>query len=258
MPWLKVEYDCGNCVMSYKYFAARWNTKGEVVYNRTNKKGELTVHQQRCNDRRLQRYYDAVANTNFREGDIFVTYTFGRGRLPEGETKDEVIQKCKNIWRYYRAKLRNYYRSQNAELKYMYAFQFEGVRPHFHIICNSAHGINIKDFPKWKYGTPKIEFLDDRPRHTIGSYFARGTTVMNSEGVEEHKRGLVRCSRNLAQPIVRRRRLKRSGWKCEPKANKGYVIVKDTVENGYYINPNDGQPYQYQSYTMIKQERMIS
>lgn len=257
MPWLKVEYDCGNCVIAYKYFAARWNSKGKVVYNKTNKKGELTVHQQRCNDRRLQRYYDALANTNFTEGDIFVTYTFGRGRLPEGEN-DEVIQKCKNIWKYYRAKLRNYYRSQNAELKYMYAFQFEGVRPHFHIICNSADGINIKDFPKWKYGTPKIEFLDDRPRHTIGSYFARGTTVMNSEGVEEHKRGLIRCSRNLVQPGVRRRKLKRSGWNCEPKPKKGYLIVKDTVENGYYISPNDGQPYQYQSYTMIKQERMIS
>jgi len=174
---------------------------------------------------------DACLHTGTKS-DIFVTYTFGRGRLPEGETKDEVIQKCKNIWKYYRAKLRNYYRSQNAELKYMYAFQFEDVRPHFHLLCNSAEGINVCDFPKWKYGTPKIEFLDDRPRHTIGAYFARGTTVMNSNGVEEHKRGLIRCSRNLAQPIVRRRRLKRSGWKCEPKANKGYVIVKDTVENG--------------------------
>lgn len=252
MPWLKAEYDCGNCIIVKKYFSARWGSKGQVIYNKSNKHGNLNICQQRCNDRALQLKYDVLVNTNFGEGDIFITYTFARGKLP----KDDTIQRSKSIWKYHRQKLRDYYRKCNVELKYIYAFQYEGVRPHFHILVNGS-GVNVRDFPKWKYGTPKIEFLDNRPRHTIGAYFSRGS-VIEIDGVEEHKRGKIGTSRNLIRIKPKIRRLKRHNWNLNPKAKVGYIVVKHTVENGYYINPNDNQPYQYQSYVMIKQERMIA
>ncbi len=100
---------------------------------------------------------DACLHTGTKS-DIFVTYTFGRGRLPEGETKDEVIQKCKNIWKYYRAKLRNYYRSQNAELKYMYAFSSKMFDPTFTFFVIVLKGLMFVISRSGNTVRPKLNF----------------------------------------------------------------------------------------------------
>lgn len=53
MPWLKVEYNCGNCVIGQKYFSTRYGSKGKITYTHT-EDGKTTTAQKRCNDRKSE------------------------------------------------------------------------------------------------------------------------------------------------------------------------------------------------------------
>lgn len=248
MPWLRVEYNCGDCVIVKKYFSTRYGSKGNITYTHT-ENGKTTKAQKRCNDRQAELHYDVLANANFKEGDYFITYTFARGKLP----KENTIKRCKRIWKTYRDKLRACYRKHGLELKYIYAFQYEDVRPHFHILMNND-GMNPADLPKWKYGTPEWKTLDDRKHHSIGEYFARGTPVEiideNGQKITLHKRGKLGSSRNLWKPTPRIRRLKRSNWSENPKVRKGYYLK--AIENGHIDNPFNQGNYRYQYYCMVR------
>lgn len=255
MPWVSVEYDCGRCVLVYKHFCTRYGSKGKITYTKTDSKGKTTTQQKACNDRRIEIIYDALANINFGEGDYFITYTFERGKLPKLENGKADIKRCKRIWKTYRDKLRAFYRSQGQELKYIYSFQYEDCRPHFHFLCNNPD-INIAKFPKWKYGTPKIKVLDDRKHHTIGEYFARGTPVEEEteDGViaVTHKKGKLGSSRNLIRPEPKIKRLSKPYWNTHPKSRKGYDVTD--VENGYTFNPYNNGYYNCQFYRLVKRQ----
>lgn len=32
MPWIKKEYDCGNCIIGKKYFSSRYGSKGQILH----------------------------------------------------------------------------------------------------------------------------------------------------------------------------------------------------------------------------------
>lgn len=252
MPWLKVEYNCGNCVIGQKYFSTRYGSKGKITYNHT-ENGKTTTAQKRCNDKKSELHFDVLTNSNFGKGDYFITYTFKRGQLPKLKNGKPDIKRIKRIWKTYRDKLRACYRKHGLELKYIYAFQFEDVRPHFHILINND-GMNPADLPEWPYGSPEWKTLDGRKRHTIGEYFARGTPIEiieeNGQQVTLHKRGIVQSSRNLYKPKRRVRRLKRSNWSEKPKVKKGYYL--QVLENGHIENPFNQGSYRYQYYCMVR------
>lgn len=255
MPWLSAEYDCGNCVIVKKYFSTRYGSKGKITYD-TTKDGKTTRQQKACNDRKAEMLYDILANANFKKGDYFITYTFARGKLPKLENGKPDIKRCKRIWKTYRDKLRAYYRKCGKEIKYLYSFQYEDCRPHFHLLFNND-GINPADLPEWQYGTPKLEWLDGRQYHSIGEYFARGTPVETvdddtGEVKTTHKRGKLGSSRNLIRPTPKIKRLKKPNWNIYPKAKQGYNIDEASVENGYIENPYNQGTYRYQFYRMVR------
>ena len=242
MPWIKKEYDCGNCIMVVKCFASRYGNKGQVL-RITDGNNKTSSIQQAVNDRNAMLRYSVLANANFKKGDYFITYTFKRGlKLP---TKAE----CKAIWAKYRRKLRDFYKKQGKEFKYIYVFEYDGVRPHFHILFNND-GVNLADLPKWEYGTPHIETLDDREFHTIGEYFVK---VCYDES-EQRRKGDVGSSRNLYRPDPKITRLCSPSWSKTPKARAGYYIDTDSVVNGYTRVIENGFIFRYQSYRMIKQQ----
>ena len=55
-------------------------------------------------------------------------------------------------------------------------------------------------------------------------------------------------SRNLAVPRAEKETIYSRRWRQEPKPEKGWYIVSDSVVNG--INPVTGYPYQH--YMMVK------
>lgn len=194
------------------------------------------------NDRNAMERYSILANANFGTGDYFITYTFKNGCLPDS------IDECKRIWAKYRRQLRGFYKKQGKDFKYIYVFEYDGVRPHFHILINNDD-INLKDLPKWEYGTPHIEILDDREYHTIGEYFVKVSYEENG-----NKKGILGSSRNLYRPVPIVTILCSSSWSSTPKAKEGYYIDENSVENGYIEVIQNGFIFRYQSYRMIKKE----
>ena len=242
MPWIKKEYDCGNCVMVVKCFASRYGSKGQILHI-TDSNNKTSEKQQAVNDRNAMMRYSVLANANFKEGDYYATYTFKRGLLPA------TIGECEEIWKKYRRKLRDFYKKQGKELKYLFVFEYDGVRPHFHMLFNNDD-INLKDLPKWEYGNPDIKLLDNREYHTIGEYFVK----VCYEDEESPKKGKIGSSRNLYRPDPKITVLRSSNWSKTPKARTGYYIDTESIRNGYIEVIENGFIFRYQSYRMIRQE----
>lgn len=247
MPWIKKEYDCGNSIIVKKCFASRLGAKRQVL-NITNK---TTLQQQTVNDRNAMFRYSILANANFKEGDYFITYTFGRGKLPDS------IDECKEIWKKYRRKLRRIYKKKGLDCKYIYAFEYKECRPHFHFLVNND-GVNINEFPKWEYGTPHIETLDDREYHTIGEYFCKIAYEDTKLHGKIKFKGDLSCSRgNLYMPEPDIEILKSDNWDEQPQAKEGCEIDYDSLDNGYVEVIESRLRFRYQSYRMIKTEKLI-
>lgn len=248
MPWIKKEYNCGNCIMVTKCFASRYGSKGQLLHI-VNEDNKTSSKQQAVNDKNAMLRYSVLANANFKKGDYFITYTFKKGYLPD------TIEECKKIWKNYRRKLRTHYKKQGKEFKYIYVFEYDGVRPHFHMLFNND-GINLADLPEWEYGTPHIEMLDNREYHTIGEYFVKVcyNDCDGDNGRQNRKKGILGSSRNLYRPEPKITILCAPNWSNAPKARSGYYISAETVENGYIQVIQNGFTFRYQSYIMIKQQ----
>lgn len=245
MPWLKEEIDCGAVVMVRKCFASNYDLHKTKIKtgNKTSPK------QQAANAKSQQRRYTALANANFKKGDYFITYTFGRGKLPE--TKEE----CRELFDKHLRELRRFYKKLGLELKYIRSFEYREVRPHFHLLINND-GINLADLPKWEYGTPKIKTLDNREFHTIGEYFVK----LRDEYESEHSRrkmcfkGDLSSSRNLFIPERRITVLSAPSWQERPQPKRGYKLLDETLENGYTTVEGTNMCWRYQSYVLIKEK----
>jgi hypothetical protein len=55
-------------------------------------------------------------------------------------------------------------------------------------------------------------------------------------------------SRNLKKPVIKKEIIKSNEWRKEPKAIKGYMLEKNSIQEGFH----DITGWPYQKYTMIK------
>ena len=241
MPWISREWNCGNIIIVEKYFASRYGAKKEVV----TVKGKTSSVQQTINDRRAMFRYSILANANFREGDYFITYTFGRGKLPESASE------CKRVFNQYKRRLRAVYKKKGVDLKYICAFEHRDCRPHFHLLFNNE--VNPAELPKWEYGTAHIELLDGRKYHTIGEYFVK---VAYEDTVPKGKKmkfkGDLSSSRNLYRPEPKTKVLSSPNWSEQPQVKKGYELDYDSLDNGFTQVAETQLIFRYQSYRLIK------
>lgn len=239
MPWIEKEYNCGNCIIVKKGYASRYGAKREIAHI-TNKTTEI---QQRVNDRNAMFRYSILANANFKKGDFFITYTFRKSFLPPS------VKDCKKLWAKYRRKIRNYYKKLGSEFKYIYAFEHEGVRPHFHMLFNNP-GMNIADLPQWEFGIAHIECLDDREYHSIGEYFVK--IAYDVDNPDCKGKGELGCSRNLYRPEPDIKVLEGPNWDDQPEEREGYEIDYDSLENGYVEVIENHLTFRFQTFRYIR------
>lgn len=247
MPWIKKEYDLGNMKFIERKYASRYGAKKEVAHiikkEAENKTSEI---QQWVNDRNAMKRYSILANANFKQGDYFVTYTFKGDKLPS------TTKECKDIFEKYRRKIRTLYKKRGLDFKYLYVFEYEGVRPHFHMLFNND-GVNIADLPEWEYSTPHIEIIDNREYHTIGEYFVK--RVYDMEKGEFRPKGKIGSSRgNLFRPEPTITVLDGPDWDDIPEEEAGYEIDYDSLDNGYIEVVENRLSFRYQSYRLMKQK----
>jgi len=95
---------------------------------KTEKKRETSPSQSNLNDKNARRYLIRLANINFGKGDIWATFGWNNGLLPETyeDAKKDVVNFIRRINRK-RKKLG----LENAKYIYIIAFE-EYTRPHFH------------------------------------------------------------------------------------------------------------------------------
>ncbi len=101
---------------------------------KTEKKRETSPSQSNLNDKNARRYLIRLANINFGKGDIWATFGWNNGLLPETyeDAKKDVVNFIRRINRK-RKKLG----LENA--KYIYIIAFEKyTRPHFHLLISGG------------------------------------------------------------------------------------------------------------------------
>ena len=101
---------------------------------KTEKKRETSPSQSNLNDKNARRYLIRLANINFGKGDIWATFGWNNGLLPETyeDAKKDVVNFIRRINRK-RKKLG----LENAKYIYIIAFE-EYTRPHFHLLISGG------------------------------------------------------------------------------------------------------------------------
>jgi hypothetical protein len=121
---------------------------------------------------------------------------------------------------------------------------------HHHFILEDIHQDRIDTksmvLKHWKHGG---HFFS--PLYEDGEYEQLAAYLVKDETKEENTGTTYSRSRNLVIPQVKTETIHRKRWIKEPRPEKGYYIIKDSVYNGE--NPVTGYPYQ--RYIMKKIEK---
>lgn len=184
---------------------------------------------------------------NFKGGDWHVVLTCRKDLRPDLEEAPAVIRE-------FRDKLRKAYRQQNWDLKYIITCETgERGAVHWHMIVNdmaSEQTTTCKLISKfWERGRPHFTALDEnRDYKDLAEYIVKETSKRIEEGKTIEKLSYM-PSRNLKKPDIRREKVPARIWRKEPKAPPGYMVIPESVVNGY--NKFTGWPYQYYSIKRI-------
>jgi hypothetical protein len=107
--------------------------------------------------------------------------------------------------------------------------------------------------PKWEYGNPHIEILDNREFHTVGEYFVK--CVYDMEAEKYIPKGKIGSSRgNLYKPEPKIEVLDGPTWDDIPDEEEGYDLDYDSIENGYIEIVENRLTFRFQSYRLMKEK----
>lgn len=234
MPYIHEETVAGDTVIIRNHFSSRYHMKG---LERSDNKNETTPAQMAANNRKDSLELTIRLNENFHPGDYWATFTYSPDERPQ--TADEAKKDRSKLLR----KLRNLYRKNDTELKFIAVTEFgkKGAL-HHHIVINGD-----VDFRKvgecWTYGRAKVELLDKNRQYSkIASYI-----IKNREKWKEHGGSgkMWTCSRNLRRPETRKTIVNANKYLKKPRERKGYYVTE-------FIDGINEDGWPYQSYILVK------
>ncbi len=182
---------------------------------------------------------DDIFNENFKAGDLTLTFTFASDKRPKSR------EELKNIWSKYLRKVRKAYKKAGKVFKWMKGIDDNKHNPHIHAAFSA---IDISLLPEWPYGKIHINPVDNREHHTFGSYAYKqgrednGKMKLDGAGIQNYSH-----SRNLVIPVPEYDVIGNDHWAEEPRAPKGYYVVKDSIQN--WDDKING--YKHQSYIIL-------
>lgn len=160
-----------------------------------------------------------LLGANFDGACSHMTLTYG-GDAP---TKEEAKKEFNRFMR----RLRREFRKEGAELKALYATEYENHRIHHHIVLNTCD-IEMVD-RIWGKGFVHITRLEDSgDYHDLAEYLVKETekTFRQEDAVNRQRYG---HTRNLIMPVTKREEISLKDLSDEPKPIKGYYVPKDRV-----------------------------
>lgn len=245
MPWIEKTVDTGKVVFVKRYWSSRYGTSKQVY--RSASEGKTSESQEKVNDKLKVERFSILVNSNFGEGDYFLTFTYARDKRPK--TLDEAREQ----WTKFLRKLRTLYKKNDQELKYCWCYEYKYVAGHFHLVCNNPD-INSKHITKlWQYGIIHTKNLDDRAFHSVGEY------MMKEQYIKDEKTKTRRCygsSKNLYRPEPNYVVIPGPDWNENPNDMPGYELDETSLENGEIYIQDINATFRYQSYRMLKQKML--
>lgn len=240
MPYVQKVVDCGETVFVKNYFATRYNTKGQIYRSRN--ENRTTAAQETVNDRNKVERFSILANTNFSEGDYFVTFTYRRENRPSD------VAEARKQWNKVLRRLRNGYKKQDSEIKYLWCLEHKKYAYHFHLLCNNE--VNSKLFSSaWEYGKVNVQNLDNRAYHTVGEYMMKEQFI-KEDGASTKVERCYGSSRNLVRPEPEIKLLDNYDFEKYPKVDEEFEIVEDSLNDGEVTIEELNFTYKCQSYVL--------
>ena len=237
--YIKKTYGMGWAKWVQKYYPGNYGAPGVP---RLPKKKATPMDIARQNERNRIRKVQLLIMANFREGDWHLVLKY----KPDARPADP--DEAKAIIKKFLDNMRNAYKKAGYQFKYIYVTE-KGKRGayHHHLIIQdiAEPGLNTKKMVMkfWPHGNRAfIPLYEDGEFENLSAYIVKKETKEESRGCSYSR------SRNLALPRVEKEPVYSKRWRREPKPEKGWYIVPDSVVNG--INPVTGYPYQH--YMMVK------
>lgn len=239
------KYDLGN-VIEYEFtYAGNYGAKGEKRLKKKKATPEQIKKQNQANKvKKLRREIEA----NFKEGDIWLTLTYGKDKRKSIEGVQKDVEK-------FTARLRAEYKKNGQVLKWVRRIEI-GARGamHAHMLINDLDGQPIAKLISkyWPHGFVELKPIDDNPRDTLAEYITKLPTesqlnMLKSLGCENEVKKIIRysTSRNLVRPEPEKtdysHRTMRSILNNPLVPTKGFYIDKYSIKQG--INPFTGMSF---------------
>lgn len=204
---------------------------------RGKRKNQSTLAMEAYNLRLRIEKVQLLIMANFREHDLWVTLTYKK----DGERPGDTCEAKKNLKAFLR-KLKTWYRRLGMELKWI-GLTEKGKKGsyHHHLLLNRAPGISEAVSSLWTWGHPSVVRLyKDGAYRKLSEYIVKSETKDSGEFLHYSR------SRNLITPEPKTEEISSGTFREDPKEKKGWILLKDTVEEG--VNPFTG--YRYQRYIM--------
>lgn len=252
MPYIKRTTVAGKTIETEYYYSSRYNKKG---CSRSDKVKATTDQQKKVNTRQAIRKLRLLMNNNFGYGDYHIVLDYVRKKGQPDRTKEEMKKDIQVFLR----ECRKLYRAAGMEFKYIHVMEIgkKGAR-HHHLVVNK---IDTKILQQAWYkayeghNRVKVFPLDDSGQYgDLAAYFIKYSDAHMQDDKSVRLMGKRwNASTNLVKPepvyeIV----TKRSWFRCEAKAKKGYYIDKKTVEKG--ISSPEYYGYGWFRFTMVRLE----
>lgn len=188
---------------------------------------------QRENEKQRKQLLQILILANFQRGDLWVTLPYAREKRPD------TVQEAKERFRAFIRKLRDSYRREGMEIRWIVTTE-RGKRGgcHHHLIINNLPGLTerIANLWTWAKKTISEHLYEDGEFEKLAEYVVKSETKENVSGTNYSR------SRNLIVPEAKTEIVGAKTFYEEPRAVKGYEILKNSIENG--TNQFTGFPYQ--------------
>ena len=209
------------------------------------KENITTEQQEKINYRQKELRLTRLLNCNFKGGDYHIVFSY------KEEYRPGSIEELKDDKKKLLRKLRNEYKKQGKELKYI-AVSEVGKRKalHFHFVVNS---IDTSIFQKcWNKGFIKISLLDESGQYKNLAAYLLKYTKTNKEEAKQLNGAAWNSSKNLDKPVVKVKVITRNEFFKEEvtksKEYANYYLEKDSVYSGF----NEFTGYKFFRYTLIR------
>lgn len=228
----------------YRFVKNHYSSRGGAPgVNRKPKRKRTPEEMERQNRWNRAKNVQLLILGNFKEG-WHVTLTYSKDKRPE------TVEEAKKILAKFHRRMKAKFKKAGHEYKWIAVTEI-GKRgaAHHHLILEDIHE---KDFTTqravaecWEYITNFSMLYEEGQYEELADYLCKKETKEDVQGCK------VSHSRNLVMPKRTKKRMPGRVWREEPKVPKGWMLVKDSLENR--ICEYTGRPYQH--YLLIQTRR---